>query len=96
MNSKANQLNKKAAVLKYNRVVDQAPRLVAKGKGILAEKIIELAKTHGIPIVENPDLLKILMDLDENQYIPERIFRLVAEIYAFIIKLDESYENSTH
>jgi len=96
MNNKANQLNKKAAVLKYNRVVDQAPRLVAKGKGLLAEKIIELAKSHGIPIVQNPDLLKVLMDLDENQYIPEKVFRLVAEIYAFIIKLDETYEKSSN
>ncbi len=88
-------LNKKAAVLKYNKVQDAAPRLVAKGKGYLAERIIALAKEHGIPIVENAELLKVLLELDENQYVPEIIYQVIAEIYAFIIKLDESYEKTT-
>lgn len=93
MSGKPKSQIRKAAVLKYNQVNDFAPRLVGKGSGFLAEKIIALAREKGIPVVENPDLLKILMQLDENQYVPENLYQIVAEIYAFILKIEKECEH---
>ncbi len=80
-----------AAALKYKANVDEAPKLAAKGKGRIAEKIIELAKEHNIPIREDPDLVNALMKLELNEYIPEELFQVVAEILAFIYRMNNKY-----
>jgi len=65
-----------------------APILRAKGKGITAEKIIEAAKEHGIPVQQDSALVELLGQLDLNEAIPEELFEAVAEVFAFIYKLD--------
>ncbi len=65
-----------------------APIVRAKGKGVTAEKIIEAAKEHGIPIQQDPALVELLGQLDLNEAIPEELFEAVAEVFAFIYKLD--------
>ncbi len=92
MHKEPRHLRRAAAALRYRQLNDAAPRLVANGKGHLAHKIIELAREKGIPIVENPDLVSLLMELDEQDFIPEEAYKIVAEIYAFILKIDEEYE----
>jgi flagellar biosynthesis protein len=77
---------KKAAALSYNQYSDNAPKLVAKGQGVIAEKIIELAKQHNIPIVEDPLLVDSLMKLDLYEEIPPHLYEAVAKILAFILK----------
>lgn len=77
---------KKAAALRYDQFSDNAPKLVAKGQGLVAEKIIELAKEHGIPIVEDPLLVDSLIKLDLYEEIPPHLYEVVARIIAYIIK----------
>lgn len=80
---------KLAAALKYDREKDQAPKLVAKGKGHLAEKIIELARKAGVPLKSDPALVQILCRLDMDEQIPGELYRAVAEILAFIYSMNE-------
>jgi flagellar biosynthesis protein len=77
----------KAAALKYRHGKDSAPKLVAKGKGKVAEKIIEIAKAHGIPVQENKELVEFLSMLDLYQEIPPELYKAVAEILAFVYSL---------
>ncbi len=78
----------KAAALKYRHGEDRAPAVVAKGTGALAEKILETAREHGIPIREDKTLVEILSSLDLYQEIPPELYRAVAEILAFVYKLN--------
>lgn len=78
-----------AVALKYKMNVDPAPKVVARGYGKIAERIIALAKEHDIPIREDPDLVEALMKLDLNQFIPPELFQVVAEILAFIYRMSE-------
>ena len=77
---------KKAVALRYDTSRDTAPKMVAKGTGELAEKIIALAKEHGIPIQEDANLVEILAKLDLNADIPPDTYLVVAEILAFIYR----------
>lgn len=81
----------KAVALKYDRGQDTAPRVVGKGKGLLAEKILQIAKEHGIPIHEDADLTEILSRLDLSQEIPPAAYLAVAEILAFVYRANQSY-----
>jgi flagellar biosynthesis protein len=80
-------LKRKAAALKYQHGTDPVPRLVAKGGGHIADKIIALAKENGIPIHEDKNLIEILSTLDLYEQIPPKLYKAVAEILAFIYKL---------
>ena len=77
---------KKAIALKYEKEKDNAPKVVAKGKGVVAQKIIEIAEENGIYIKEDPELVEILSTLDIYEEIPEELYRAVAEILVFIYK----------
>ena len=82
---------KQSVALRYRPKEERAPRVVAKGKGYLAEKIIEIAKKHGIPIKYEPDLVQILSKLDLDQEVPPSLYRAVAEIFAFVYRLNKNY-----
>ncbi|KJS22563.1 MAG: hypothetical protein VR72_05930 [Clostridiaceae bacterium BRH_c20a] len=79
---------KKAVALKYNPF-ESAPKAVALGKGEIAEKILAIAAEKGIPIVIKPEVVDRLIDVDLNQEIPPELYEVVAEILAFIYKLDK-------
>jgi flagellar biosynthesis protein len=81
---------RQAVALRYVPKKDVAPKLVAKGRGYLAEKIIELARLHDIPIRHDKKLLQILSRLDLEEEIPPEVYRVVAEILAFIYRLSNS------
>jgi flagellar biosynthesis protein len=78
---------KKAAALKYQKGKDSAPKLVAKGKGTIAEKILMIAREHQVPIREDAQLAEMLSALDLYQEIPPELYKAVAEILAFIYKI---------
>ena len=80
---------KKAVALSYQAEKDHAPRLTAKGDGLVAKKIIELARTHGIPITEDPDLVEVLVQLDWQEHIPPNLYQAVAEVLAFVYRLNQ-------
>ncbi len=77
-----------AAAIQYDPEKDAAPRVTAKGKGYVADKIIELAKKNGIPIKNDPGLVEILSRLDIDEQIPIEVYRAVAEILAFVYSLN--------
>lgn len=76
-----------AAALRYESEEDRVPKVAAKGHGYLAEKILEIARAHGIPIREDKNLVQILSRLDLNQEIPPAVYRAVAEILTFVYRL---------
>ena len=81
-------LSRRAAALKYVKEKDRAPKLVAKGRGYLAEKIIETAQTHDIPMREDTLLSQALDVLDLNTEIPPTLYRAVAEVLAWVYRLE--------
>jgi flagellar biosynthesis protein len=80
-----------AAALMYDAGRDSAPRVTAKGRGHIADKIIEEARRHGIPIKEDPALVEILSRLDLDEYIPAELYTAVAEILSFVYAVNERY-----
>lgn len=79
---------RQAAALRYERGKDSAPRIVAKGKGVVADKILEIARRHGIPIREDRELVHMLASLDLYREIPPDLYKAVAEILAFLHSLN--------
>jgi len=80
-----------AAALKYDSRKAPAPKVTASGRGVVAEKIVELAKKHGVPVKEDSALAEILSKLDINEQISPELYRAVAEILAFVYSLNERY-----
>lgn len=80
---------KKAVALKYSpSQQQQAPVVVAKGRGMVAESILRIAKESHIPVQEDPSLVEVLSKLDIDQEIPPELYQLVAEILSFIYRSD--------
>ncbi len=79
----------KAVALKYKRGKDRAPRVTAKGRGSVAEKILELARLHGVTIEKDSTLLDALYRLEINEEIPEDLYQVVAEILAFVYRMNK-------
>jgi flagellar biosynthesis protein len=76
-----------AAALKYRPDENSSPKMVAKGKGQVAERIIEVAKECGVPIHEDSELVEVLSALEINEEIPPDLYQAVAEVMAFIYRL---------
>lgn len=79
---------KRAVALRYDTSDDPAPRVIAKGEGVLAERILAIAEEEGIHVQEDPDLLGLLAKLEVNDTIPEELYRAVAEVLAFVYRLN--------
>lgn len=80
-----------AAALQYSPETDAAPKVVATGKGIVAEKMIEKAKEADIPVYQNTELAQTLSALGIGDQIPPEVYDVVAEILIFIGSVDKSY-----
>jgi len=78
----------RAVALRYDRAKEGAPRLVAKGRGQVAENIIALAREHGVPLHEDANLAATLSALDLETEIPPELYRAVAEVLAFLYRLN--------
>ena len=78
---------RQAVALRYKHGEENAPKVAAKGSGFLAEKIIEMARAHQIPIREDKNLVQILSHLELEQEIQPEVYRAVAEILSFIYRL---------
>jgi len=84
----SNFRNKAAVALKYIEGSDFAPKVTAKGEGRLAENILEIAKEHGIPVREDPDLIELLYPLLLEEEIPQKFYGVVAELLAYIYRIN--------
>lgn len=80
---------KVASALKYSKGEDGAPKLIAKGSGFVAEKIIEAAEANEIPVYEDPLLATQLANLSIGQEIPSELYNVVAEVLVFISRMDQ-------
>jgi len=77
-----------AVALRYKSDEDRAPRVLAKGRGEPAERIRELARKHGVPIIAEPPLTRMIYKLvPEGREIPAALYRAVAEVLAYVYKL---------
>jgi len=79
---------KKAVALRYDKDKDNAPKLVAKGKDYIAERIIEIAKENRVPIYPDRDLVQVLEALHLDFEIPAELYRAVAEVLVFVYDLN--------
>lgn len=82
--AKTNPLNI-AVALQYDG--EDAPRVTAKGKGVIAEQILEIAEEHDIPLFEEPELVELLSTVELEAEIPEALYLAVAEVIAFVYQL---------
>ncbi|MBI5544272.1 MAG: EscU/YscU/HrcU family type III secretion system export apparatus switch protein [Deltaproteobacteria bacterium] len=78
-----------AIALKYQKEEDNAPRVVAKGARTRAEKILEIARAHGIPIMRNVPLAHALNRLEIGDEIPEELYDAVAEVLNYVYELTQ-------
>ena len=65
-----------------------APQVVATGKGAVAVRIIEMAKTHGVFVHESPELVALLMNVDLDDRIPPNLYRVVAELLTWLYRIE--------
>jgi flagellar biosynthesis protein len=68
---------------------DPAPRVVAKGRGLIAEEIIRRAREHGVYVHESPELVTLLMQVDIDDRIPPALYLAVAELLAWLYRLEQ-------
>jgi len=78
----------KTAVALAYRETDAAPRVVAKGRGLIAEEIIARAREHGVYVHESPEMVSLLMQIDLDQRIPPQLYLAVAELLAWLYRLE--------
>ncbi len=78
---------KNAVALAYSQT-DAAPRVVARGKGLVAEQIISRAREHGVYVHESPELVSLLLQVDLDQRIPPQLYVAVSELLAWIYRLE--------
>lgn len=83
----ASDAQKSAVALAYSQT-DAAPRVVAKGRGLIAEQIITRAREHGVYVHESPELVSLLLQVDLDQRIPPQLYIAVAELLAWIYRLE--------
>jgi flagellar biosynthesis protein len=88
-------IRKSAVAIQYDRKTMSAPRLVGKGRGIVAERLIALAKEHGVPIVEDKLLVETLDKLNLNQEIPAELYQVIAEILVAVYKAETTFKKSS-
>ena len=79
----------KAIAVKYDPKKGKAPRIVATGRGAVAEQILKLAEDNKIPLYEDATLTDLLAKLDLEMEIPAELYTMVAEILAFVYQLDK-------
>lgn len=80
--------NQQAIALAYASG-DSAPKVVAKGRGLIAEQIIARAKEHNVFVHESKDLVALLMQVDLDDHIPPALYQAIAEILAWLYRLEE-------
>jgi flagellar biosynthesis protein len=90
-----NKYNQKAAALQYQRMQQSAPKVVASGSGLIAQKIIEKAKEFNVPIFQNELLANSLLGLDIDEEIPPALYSAVVEVFVWLEKTEKKAQVST-
>ncbi|MBY9081863.1 EscU/YscU/HrcU family type III secretion system export apparatus switch protein [Paenibacillus sp. HN-1] len=90
---RSRSLLKKAVALKYTPGETDAPVIIAKGRGYVAEEILKRAKEGGVTVQEDAALVEVLSKLDLDQQIPPELYQLVAEILSYVYQSDTAARN---
>jgi flagellar biosynthesis protein len=77
-----------AVALAYDDVSDFAPKVAAKGRGLIAEQIIAKAKENGVAVHESKELVAMLMQVDLDDHIPPSLYQAIAEILAWLYQIE--------
>lgn len=85
-----NIADRKAVALKYDMQQDTAPRVVAKGRGHVAEHILATAQKNSVPVYQNKTLVNMLMALEIDREIPPELYKAIAEVMAYVYKMDKA------
>lgn len=80
-------MKKKAVALQYDNDKNSAPKVIAKGEGKTAQKIIQLAKENGVRLKKDEDLVELLSKVELDAEVPPQMYKAVAEIFSFLYKI---------
>ena len=75
---------KKAVAMKYKIYEDNAPKVIAKGSGEIADKIIKKAKEYNIAVFQNEELTNMLMKIDIDTEIPPKLYQAVVQVFVWL------------
>lgn len=78
----------RVVAMRYHQDHDRAPRVVAKGAGSVADRILELAREHGVPLFEDRDLVELLSVLELDAEIPSNLYGALAEVLAHVYRVN--------
>ncbi|MBZ0133147.1 MAG: EscU/YscU/HrcU family type III secretion system export apparatus switch protein [Rhodocyclaceae bacterium] len=81
------ETRQEAVALAYS-AADSAPRVVAKGRGLIAEEIIARAHEHGVFVHESPEMVALLMQVDLDQRIPPQLYVAVSELLTWLYRME--------
>ncbi len=85
----------KAVAVLYNRGQADAPQVVASGRGEVAARIIETARASGVHILEDADLVELLARVPVGEEIPMELYQAIAEVLAFVYRVNGRFRNET-
>ena len=87
-------LNQKAVALAYEQNKQRAPKVIAKGEGFIAEKIIEKAKEYDIPLFQSKALVDSLIHLEIDEEIPPTLYKAVGEVFIWLYQTEQKAQMS--
>ncbi|MBB5172094.1 EscU/YscU/HrcU family type III secretion system export apparatus switch protein [Texcoconibacillus texcoconensis] len=86
----------RAVALNYDGEKDEAPKVKAKGRGYVADQLVDIAEKNNIPIQEDSSLVELLAQLEVNEQIPTELYEVVAELFAFIYRIDRQMDTKSN
>jgi flagellar biosynthesis protein len=86
--------NTKAVALKYKAYEENAPKVIAKGSGEIAKKIIQKAKEFDVPLFQNEELANMLLNVEVGEEIPPKMYEAVVEVFIWLYNLEEKAQFS--
>ena len=85
---------KQAIAMKYKAYENNAPKVIAKGSGEIAKKIIQKAKEYDIAIFQNPELTQMLMNVEVDEEVPPKLYEAVVEVFVWLHKTENKAQMS--
>lgn len=79
----------KSVAIRYDPDQENAPVLLAKGKGYMAERIVAVAREHGIHVQQDPALVELLMELELNEQVPPQLYKAVAKVLGAVYRVNK-------
>ena len=77
-----------AVALRYDKGREDAPRVVAKGRGFVAQQLVSIAKRHSVPVYQNQTVTQLLMSVELDREIPPELYQAIANVLAYVYRLD--------